>query len=102
MGSPGSNMAGGRRLYQWSQEVDRLLPAFYKQWCQEYNAREPIPVHWTRKPEYTRDHYVNGKKRKIFQNFPIPVLYPNESQEGLWGGEGLVYGLKKKRRTSMR
>lgn len=95
-------MGGGRKLYRWSKEVDKLLPAFYKQWCQEFNVREPIPVHWKPKSEYTRDHYVNGKKRKVFQNFPIPVLYPNESQQGLWGGEGLIYGLKKKRRTSLR
>lgn len=95
-------MSGGRKLYQWTKDIDELLPAFYKQWCREYNAREPIPVHWKRKPEYTRDHYVNGKKRKVFQNFPIPVLYPTESQQGLWGGEGLIYGLRKKRRTSLR
>ena len=95
-------MGGGRKIYQWSKEIDRLLPTFYKQWCQEYNARAPIPVHWIPRPEYTRDHYVNGRKRKVFQNFPIPVLYPNESQKGLWGGEGLIYGLRKKRRTSLR
>lgn len=30
------------------------------------------------------------------QNRPIPVIYPAESQLGLWGGEGIVRGLGKK------
>lgn len=34
--------------------------------------------------------------RKRFQNVPIPVLYPDQMHEGLWGGEGVIEGLVKK------
>jgi large subunit ribosomal protein L28 len=37
-----------------------------------------------------------GWYRKVIQNYPIPVSYPNEMHQGIWGGEGTVEGLVKK------
>lgn len=28
------------------------------------------------------------------ERMPIPVEYPEESQFGLWGGEGIIHGMK--------
>lgn len=36
------------------------------------------------------------------QNVPIPVLYPNECHQGLWGGEGIVKGFQKRDPTRRR
>lgn len=33
---------------------------------------------------------------KPVQNVPIPVIYPAEHNEGLWGGEGVVKGFQKR------
>lgn len=30
------------------------------------------------------------------QNVPIPVIYPPEHHEGIWGGEGVVKGFQKR------
>ena len=30
------------------------------------------------------------------QNVPIPLMYPREADEGLWAGEGIISGFKKK------
>ncbi|XP_014778137.1 39S ribosomal protein L28, mitochondrial [Octopus bimaculoides] len=91
-----------RKFFRWSKEIDTLLPECYKRWCQEFNAKEPTPVHWKPAEEYISNPKINGKKLKVVNNYPLPVIYPKQSDAGLWGGEGLVYGLRKKRRTSTR
>jgi large subunit ribosomal protein L28 len=34
--------------------------------------------------------------RTPVQNVPIPLLFPNECHQGLWGGEGIVQGFQKR------
>lgn len=34
--------------------------------------------------------------RRPVQNVPIPLQYPKEMNEGIWGGEAIVQGFKKK------
>jgi len=36
------------------------------------------------------------------QNIPIPVIYPKEIDDGIWGGEAIVQGFKKKGRFKSR
>ena len=36
------------------------------------------------------------------QNFPIPLLFPPESHEGIWGGEGVIKGFQKRQQYSAR
>ncbi|GAB1609378.1 39S ribosomal protein L28, mitochondrial-like [Argonauta hians] len=91
-----------RKFFRWNKEIDAILPAFYKRWCQEFNAKEPIPVHWRPVEEYKSNPAINGKKIKAVNNYPLPVIFPEQSDSGLWGGEGIVYGLRKKHRTSTR
>ena len=40
--------------------------------------------------------------RKRLYDRPIPVWYNKMSDEGLWGGEGLVIGLRTKRNNPMK
>lgn len=43
------------------------------------------------------NNYVNYSiYRKLIQNVPLPLLYPKEMHEGIWGGEAIVKGFKKK------
>ena len=35
--------------------------------------------------------------RVRIHNKPIPVKYPEQADEGLWGGEGFIEGLRKKK-----
>lgn len=61
---------------------------------------EPKPVHY-RKDErkYTEDRH--GQRIPV-QNVPIPITYPREANEGLWGGEGIIEGLKKKNNNPLK
>ena len=57
--------------------------------------RDPTPVHYqpdTRK--YVADEF--GCPVRI-QNIPIPVFFPKESNDMLWGGEGIIAGFRRKK-----
>lgn len=56
------------------------LPAHYLRRLREEEEAAPVPVHWKRRP---------GQP-----DVPIEPLLPPESQQGLWGGEGLVVGFR--------
>nr|CAG4643573.1 EOG090X0GHI [Ilyocryptus agilis] len=75
--------------------LDRL-PAFYRNFFKEWKYGKQTPVHyrpeegkWKRIPE-------TGEVRRI-QNRPLPLIYPEEFQLGLWGGEAVVKGFTKKK-----
>lgn len=81
-------------LWPWSEGSRGRLPEHYKSRFLEKFTKQPVPVHW--KPD-TRPFSVDERtgERKIIQNVPIPVLYPKESNDGLWGGEGIIKGYVK-------
>lgn len=73
----------------------RMKEGIYARLPQHYlkslEKKEPTPVHW--KPlgvNYIPDP-VTGKKKRV-QDVPIPMYYPPETNDGLWGGEGWVAG----------
>ena len=66
--------------------LPRHYVEFYKKWeigPQAYIHDEPA------KANFEKDEF--GNVRKV-QNPRIPVLYPDEFHQGLWGGEGIVKG----------
>uniref|UniRef100_A0A023FJ67 Putative 39s ribosomal protein n=1 Tax=Amblyomma cajennense TaxID=34607 RepID=A0A023FJ67_AMBCJ len=68
------------------------FPAHYRRFLEDMK-RKPAPVHYKPPPE----KYVwNPRLKKVFrtEERPIPVLYPKECREGIWGGEGIVRGYK--------
>lgn len=81
-----------RGLWPWSEGVRARLPLhFKKQYCDRFMT-QPIPVHHRPDPrKFTMDKF--GVKIPVV-NRPIPVVYPREADDGLWGGEGIVEGLK--------
>jgi len=52
---------------------------------------EPEPVHW--RPDGRRywEDELSGEKLPVI-NAPVPVVYPEECNTGLWGGEGIIFG----------
>lgn len=69
-----------------------LLPKEYQKFYREWKT-QPTPVHYQPRPgKYEVKH---GKVLPI-QNVPLPVRYPKEFHQGLWGGEGILKGFRKK------
>ncbi|XP_058013344.1 large ribosomal subunit protein bL28m isoform X1 [Ahaetulla prasina] len=69
------------------------LPPHYLRALREEAAVPPPAVHW-RPPagEYARHPGpLEGVRQQVV---PVPVYFPPESQEGLWGGEGCVAGYR--------
>lgn len=86
----------GKQIPKWTDPngIYFRLPEHYKQRQREFLNTIPQPVHYkTPESEYKVDH-EHGVKVKT-QSVPIQVLYPTQSKLGLWGGEGIIAGMKK-------
>ncbi|XP_028857361.1 large ribosomal subunit protein bL28m [Denticeps clupeoides] len=51
------------------------------------------PVHWKPLGVKHRANPTTGQKERV-QDVPVPIYYPPESQDGLWGGEGWICGFR--------
>jgi len=69
-------------------------PEHYRKFLYELKYRPPAPVHYRLQLEYQKDKH--GQKKR-FENRPIPITFPKESHLGLWGGEGVIQGFKKRK-----
>lgn len=67
------------------------LPTAYKKFWHEWKVLKPVAVHYIpQEGKWKRDD-LTGEILPI-QNIPIPLKYPNEIHEGIWGGEAVVKG----------
>lgn len=93
-------------LLQKTSALDKgiaaLLPQAYKKFFKEWKLTEPTAVHYVPESGRWKRNEVTGEVLPI-QNVPLPVFYPKESNDHLWGGEGVVQGFqlrdKRKRRV---
>ncbi|XP_035536616.1 39S ribosomal protein L28, mitochondrial isoform X1 [Morone saxatilis] len=72
------------------QGIYSRLPKHY---LKSLEQKEPTPVHWRPLGVQYRANPKTGVKERV-QDVPIPVYYPPQSQDGLWGGEGWVSGYR--------
>ncbi|XP_029028187.1 39S ribosomal protein L28, mitochondrial isoform X2 [Betta splendens] len=64
-----------------------------KHYLKSLEQKEPTPVHWKPLGVQYRLSPKTGQKERV-QDVPIPIYYPPESQDGLWGGEGWISGYR--------
>lgn len=67
------------------------LPQHYLRSLQD--TTPPTPVHWKPLGVKYRANPKTGQRERV-QDVPIPIYYPPESQDGLWGGEGWISGFR--------
>ncbi|XP_061576336.1 39S ribosomal protein L28, mitochondrial [Cololabis saira] len=72
------------------QGIYARLPKHY---LKSLEPKEPTAVHWKPLGVQYRAHPVTGQKQRV-QDVPIPIYYPPQSQDGLWGGEGWISGFR--------
>uniref|UniRef100_A0A8C5EWB6 Large ribosomal subunit protein bL28m n=1 Tax=Gouania willdenowi TaxID=441366 RepID=A0A8C5EWB6_GOUWI len=72
------------------QGIYARLPQHY---LKSLEKKEPTPVHWKPLGVQYRANPITGQKERV-QDVPIPIYYPPESQNGLWGGEGWISGYR--------
>ncbi|KAJ7990424.1 hypothetical protein DPEC_G00300180 [Dallia pectoralis] len=73
------------------QGIYSRLPQHYLQSLEQ--TRPPTPVHWKPHGLKYRANPKTGHKERV-QDVPIPIYYPPESYDGLWGGEGWISGFR--------
>lgn len=71
-----------------------MLPQAYLKFYKEWKST-PTPVHYIPKEGAWERDPVTGLVNPV-QNVPIPVIYPPEHNQGIWGGEGVVKGFQKR------
>lgn len=64
-----------------------------KNYLKSLEKREPTPVHYRPLGVEYRISPKTGQKERV-QDVPIPIYYPPQSQDGLWGGEGWISGFR--------
>ncbi|XP_039526316.1 39S ribosomal protein L28, mitochondrial isoform X1 [Pimephales promelas] len=79
-------------------EALKLQTGIYSRLPQHYlrsmqDTTPATPVHWKPLGVKYRPNPKSGHKERV-QDVPIPVYYPPESQNGLWGGEGWISGFR--------
>ncbi|XP_035233564.1 39S ribosomal protein L28, mitochondrial-like isoform X1 [Stegodyphus dumicola] len=80
--------------------VKARLPLVYKKYLDSLKL-PPAPVHYIPEPEkYVLDPKTKQKKR--VENRAIPLKFPKEADEGIWGGEGVIQGFIKEIRNRRR
>ncbi|KAK2847269.1 hypothetical protein Q5P01_010268 [Channa striata] len=87
-------------LLKYSQKVCealKLKQGIYarlpKHYLESLEHKEPTPVHWKPLGVQYRVSPKTGQKERV-QDVPIPIYYPPQSQDGLWGGEGWISGFR--------
>lgn len=73
------------------QGICARLPAHFLRSLEE--KRTPTPVHYKPHGAKFKINPKNGQRERV-EDVPIPVHYPPESQQELWGGEGLILGYR--------
>ncbi|KAM9801577.1 large ribosomal subunit protein bL28m [Neosynchiropus ocellatus] len=72
------------------QGIYARLPKHY---LKSLEPKEPTPVHWRPLGVKYRLNPKTGQKERV-QDVPIPIYYPPQSHDGLWGGEGWISGFR--------
>ena len=77
--------------------IDGRLPDHYRQFHKEWKKKPMEFIHLEKRQEiFEKDEF--GLIIPV-QNSNIPVIYPDEFHEGLWGGEGVIKGREQPPRT---
>ncbi|CAG9090184.1 hypothetical protein JYU34_009276 [Plutella xylostella] len=71
------------------------LPAAYKKFWREWKVLKPAAVHYIPQNSQWKRDDITGETLPV-QNIPIPLKYPGELHEGIWGGEAVVKGFQKR------
>jgi len=96
-----SRLANGLKLLyipkktKISSGIGNRLPEAYKKFYKEWRHQVAEPVYYRPKlGKWTRDEKT-GAVIPV-QNIPIPLKFPKLMNSGIWGGEAVVQGFRKK------
>lgn len=77
------------------------LPEAYRKFWFEWHHQKPVAVHYIPKEGKFERHPTTGIVHPV-QNVPIPLKRVREEWDGIWGGEAVIQGFRKKKLNSHR
>ncbi|CAL7948197.1 unnamed protein product [Xylocopa violacea] len=89
------------KISRWSNGIGAKLPEEYKKFWREWKLQTPTAVHYIKQEGKYVKNEETGEVKPV-QNVPIPLLYPKEFHQGLWGGEAIIQGFVKKHKFNRR
>ncbi|CAH1953912.1 unnamed protein product [Acanthoscelides obtectus] len=69
------------------------LPEAYKKFYKEWKLTEPTAVHYIPETGKWKRNDITGEVFPV-QNVPLPVIYPPEANNHIWGGDGVIQGFQ--------
>jgi len=102
-GGQGANRFLGvfKRKGRFDTGIGAELPEAYKKFWREWKVMRPAAVHYVPQEGRWRKDEVTGEIFPV-QNVPIPLKFPKEAHQGIWGGEGIIQGFQKRDRRRRR
>ncbi|CAH1173574.1 unnamed protein product [Phaedon cochleariae] len=85
----------------FDQGIGAALPEAYKKFYKEWKLTQPTAVHYIPEEGNWKRNDVTGEVSPV-QNISIPLFYPKESNEHIWGGEGVVQGFQARKKCRRR
>ncbi|XP_015112937.1 39S ribosomal protein L28, mitochondrial [Diachasma alloeum] len=80
---------------RWQNGIGAELPEAYKKFWREWKLQTPTAVHYI--PEEGKYKWDENRQMVLpVQNIPLPLKYPKQLDYGIWGGEAIVQGFRKK------
>lgn len=95
------NLGSFNTLEVFEKGTGALLPEAYKKFFNEWIIQKPVAVHYIPEVEKWKRNELTGKVKPV-QDTPIPMVYAVESNNQLWGGEGIIQGFIKRSKYNRR
>lgn len=84
-------MKNSKRKGRFDIGIATDLPAAYKKFWREWKVLRPAAVHYLPQDSKWKRDELTGETLPV-QNIPIPLKFPAEINEGIWGGEAVIKG----------
>lgn len=86
---------GVKKFGRFDKGLGAQLPEAYRKFWREWRESQRTAVHYIPKEgKWNRDE-LTGEMRPI-QNIAVPMTFPRELNEGIWGGEAVLKGFQKR------
>ncbi|XP_019625252.1 PREDICTED: LOW QUALITY PROTEIN: 39S ribosomal protein L28, mitochondrial-like [Branchiostoma belcheri] len=87
-----------RKSYRYTPAMISRLPKHY---LDSLDPKQPTPVHYKAERGEVENTPKTGERQKV-QNIPLPFYPTRQYDTGLWGGEGLIEGFRRRNNDKMK
>lgn len=98
----GNQFQGAKMLYgikrfgRFDRGPGARLPEAYRKFWREWRETKPAAVHYIPPGEETWQRNEVTGEVNLNQDIPLPLKFPKELNEGIWGGEAVIKGFQKR------